>query len=176
MCYQRCLHLVDRLNNRAFFLIDKMKKVIFVIIGIILLSVSSHGQWYSRRYGVSDLNELTQEQLNLALTNVKFEFASGIFLSVVGAAGLYGGIRLNESVHPGDQGRAFTAVFIIGTSIMAEIAGWILLTINITRIDRIKEVMKSKELHLGLMNFQTENMFSDSHISVLPCLSLTIPF
>jgi len=141
-----------------------------------LLSLNSYGQWYSRRYGVSDLNELTREQLNLALANAKFEFASGIFLSVVGAAGLYGGIHLSKNLHPGDQGRALAAVIIIGTSVTTEIAGWIILTINITRIDRIKELMKNKELHLGLINSQKKNMLSDSHKSFVPCLSLTITF
>jgi len=146
------------------------------MISVILFSVSSHSQWYNRRYGVSDLNELSQEQLNLALANAKFEFASGIFLSVVGAAGLYGGIYLSKSAPPGDIGRAFTGLIIIGISITSEIAGLITLTTNIKRIERIEQVMRNKELHLGLRIYQKGNMYSGSSKSVLPCLTLNIHF
>lgn len=153
-----------------------MKRIFIIIISAILLSVSSNGQWYNRRYGVSDLNQLSQEQLNLALVNANFEFASGIFLAVVGITGLYSGISHAKSAPPGDIGGALGGLIMSAISVPIEIAGWIILTINLTRIERIKEVKKSTEMHIGLINCQNENLFSGSQVSFLPCLSLTIHF
>jgi hypothetical protein len=153
-----------------------MKKVFLIMISVILLSVSSNCQWYNRRYGVSDISQLSLEQLNLALANAKFEFASGIFLSVVGAIGLYGGIQLSKSAPPGDIGGALAGIIITVVSIPAEIAGWIILSINRTRAKSIKEVLKSTELKLGLVNYQRGNIYSGSQGSLIPCLSVTICF
>ena len=141
-----------------------------------LLSLISNGQWYNRRYGVNDLNQLSQEQIDLALVNANFEFGSGIFLIIAGATGLIGGYLIGNNAPPGDLGAAFTAVSIIGISIPAEIAGWIMLTENSKRLERIKDVMKSREVHLGFINYQNENTFSGSKGSLLPGLSLTIHF
>jgi len=136
----------------------------------------SNGQWYNRRYGVSDLNQLSREQLDLALTNANFEFASGIFMVVAGGIGLYGGIYLAKKAPPGDIGGALGGLLITAISVPLEIAGWVILTINLKRIESIKEVMKSRDLRLGLSVYPKENICSGSHASLVPCLSLTINF
>ncbi len=152
-----------------------MKKT-FLIISLILLSESVYSQWHSRRYGVSDLNQLTFEQLDLALTNAKFEFGSGIFMVIVGGAGLYGGIYLAQKAPPGDTGTALTGLLITAISVPSEIAGWIILTTNLKRIESIKEVMRNRDLHLGLSIYPEENICSGSQTSLVPCLSLIIHF
>lgn len=153
-----------------------MKKLLLITTSTILFSVICTGQWYSRRYGVNDLNQLSGEQLDLALTNATFEFGSGIFMVVAGGIGLYGGIYLAQKAPPGDIGGALGGLLITAISVPLEIAGWVILTINLKRISSIKEVMRSRDLQLGVSCFQIGNRFPDNQISLVPGLSLTIHF
>ena len=47
---------------------------------------------------------------------------------------------------------------------------------NSTRAKSIKEVLKSTELKLGLVNYQSGKICSDSQDSLILCLSVTIRF
>jgi hypothetical protein len=153
-----------------------MKRIFLIIISALLLSMISNGQWYNRRYGVSDLNQLSREQLDLALTNANFEFGSGIFMVVVGGIGLYGGIYLAKKAPPGDIGGALGGLLITAISVPLEIAGWVILTINLKRIESIKEVMKSRDLRLGLSVYPKENRTRAQVRAVSLSLSLSLCF
>lgn len=44
-----------------------MKKAVLIFATIILFFADGNCQWYNRRYGASDINQLSKEQLNEAL-------------------------------------------------------------------------------------------------------------
>jgi hypothetical protein len=41
-----------------------MKKAVLVLALFALMAIDSEGQWYNKKYGVSDINGLTEEQLS----------------------------------------------------------------------------------------------------------------
>jgi hypothetical protein len=159
-----------------------MKKVLLIISTLILLSVSGNCQWYNRRYGVNDISQLSQEQLIEALTRAQSKVTGGHVLSIVGAIGIGVGSYLivhskkiypeaNDITEPQLTGFTFLVI-----SIPLEIAGLIKWGINGTRAKSIKGVLKSTELKTGLLNYHGINIYSDSQVSLIPCLSVIIHF
>lgn len=147
-----------------------MKKVFLIISFLILLSAGGNCQWYNRRYGVNDITQLSQKQLNEALTRAQSKVTGGHVLSIVGAIGIGVGSYLivhskkiypeaNDITEPQLTGFTFLVI-----SIPIEIAGLIKWSINGTRAKRIKEVFKSTELRMGLINYQQENIYSGSRV------------
>ena len=159
-----------------------MKKVFLIISTLILLSVSGNCQWYNRRYGASDINQLTKEQLNEALTRAQNKVTGGHVLSIVGAIGIGVGSYLivhskkiypeaNDITEPQLTGFTFLVI-----SIPIEIAGLIKWSINGTRVKSIKEVLKSTEIKMGIGNSQRIILGSSPQTSLVPCLSITVRF
>ena len=69
-----------------------MKKLMFLFIGIIL-ALNINGQWYFNQYGVTDMNQLTESQLDLALTQSQKTIKTGKVLTFVGlGATIIGGV------------------------------------------------------------------------------------
>ena len=67
----------------------------------LLLSVSGNCQWYNRRYGVNNINQLSREQLNQALKRAQSGVTGGIVLSSVGAAGIgIGAFFIHDANNP----------------------------------------------------------------------------
>lgn len=62
-----------------------MKKIILGLILLIIAIADSYGQWYSKQYGVTDLNFLTKEQMEASMHDASF----GI-LAAGAAAGIGG--------------------------------------------------------------------------------------
>jgi hypothetical protein len=158
-----------------------MKRGFLIISAAILLSVSGNCQWYNRRYGVSDINQLSLEQLNEALIRAQNGVKGGIVISSIGALGLgVGGYFILHKTMTSEgfqnQNIIFTGIKIVILSIPIEIAGLTILSINNYRKTSIKEVLNSTGLKLGLVNYQQGNIFSTTQGSLLPCLSVTIHF
>jgi hypothetical protein len=158
-----------------------MKRGFLIISTAILLSVSGNCQWYNRRYGVSDINQLSQGQLNEALIRAQSGVTGGIILSSLGALGLgVGGYFILHKTMTSEgfqnQNIIFTGIEIVILSIPIEIAGLTIFGINNKRKTSIKAVLNSTELKMGLINYQQENIYSGSRGSLLPSLSLTIRF
>jgi hypothetical protein len=143
-----------------------------------MFSLSGNCQWYIRQYNVKDINQLSQEQLNEALIRAKNGKSSGAVISIISGIAIAGGIIMatRDSPYPGDIEGNVTGVLLLAGSIPFEIIGLIVMGTNSTYEKRIKEVLKSTELKMGLINCKREFMFSGSQISILPCLSATILF
>ncbi len=68
-------------------------KTIFVCSLIFVLSVPhSHGQWYVRKYNVSDISFLTREQLDQSLVNSRDKLGGAAIFAGIGGALVLGGI------------------------------------------------------------------------------------
>jgi hypothetical protein len=154
-----------------------MKKVLLIISTLILLSVSGNCQWYNRRYGVNDINQLSKEQLNEALIRTQRGISGGRTLSLVSAIGICGGIvEILVTRNVGEGFGILAGMGLIIVSVPLEIVGLTKWGINDSRAKSIKEVLKSTELKTGLLNYHGINIYSDSQVSLIPCLSVIIHF
>jgi hypothetical protein len=156
-----------------------MKKVFLLIATTLLISVSSNCQWYHRQYGVNDLNQLSQEQLNAALMKAKSRIRTGAILSTVSAIGIVGGIIIIAKTQQA-TGEGFLygiyGLLLMEISIPIEIVGLVKLSKNSLRVKSIERVLNNAKISMGLVNFQRGNIYSSSQSYLLPCLSVTIRF
>jgi hypothetical protein len=152
-----------------------MKKVLLIISTLILLSVGGNCQWYNRRYGVNDISQLSQKQLNEALTRTQRGISGGRTLSLVSAIGICGGIiEILATRNVGEGFGILAGMGLIIVSVPLEIVGLTKWGINDSRAKSIKEVLKSIELKTGLLNYHGINIYSDSQVSLIPCVSVII--
>jgi len=154
-----------------------MKKLFLILTTLILLSVNGNCQWYNRRYGVNDINQLSEEQLNEALIRTHRGISGGSTLSLIGVIGICGGIiEIIATKNIGEGFGILAGMGLIIVSVPLEIVGLTKWSINDTRSKSIKEVLRSTELKMGLVNYHERNTFSITQGSLLPCLSITIHF
>jgi len=154
-----------------------MKKLFLILTTLILLSVNGNCQWYNRRYGVNDINQLSEEQLNEALIRTHRGISGGSTLSLISAIGICGGIiEIIATKNIGEGFGILAGMGLIIVSVPLEIVGLTKWSINDTRSKSIKEVLRSTELKMGLVNYHERNTFSITQGSLLPCLSITIRF
>ena len=140
-----------------------------------MLSVSGNCQWLKKHYGVNEFNQLSQEQLNDALRRVNNGVKCGTILSVTGVIGIGSGIIIILANQDKDFG-GLGGLLLLEASVPIEIAGILLWSTNGKRIKSIKEVLKSTELKMGLINCHHEYFCSGSKGFLLPCLSLTMEY
>ena len=152
-----------------------MNKLFFIIVYACLLSVNGNCQWYNRRYGVNDINQLSREQLNLALVRAHKGITGGTILSLAGVAGITVGLIMttNESE---DFAKSLSGMALTAVSTFTEVIGLAILIDNSLRTRRIKKALNGTEMKIGLINYQMEQVYTDSQGLSLPCLSVTICF
>ena len=151
-----------------------MKKAFFFVAAI-LISASVHCQWYHRQYGVSDLNQLTKEQLNIALKKANGGVTCGTVLSLAGAIGIVGSlIILKDSNKPENIGKSFVGLGLLALSIPLELTGLVVLGTHRSRVISIKEAMKNTELKIGLINLR--EFTADSFLPATTGLSVSFRF
>ncbi|WP_163324491.1 hypothetical protein [Draconibacterium mangrovi] len=68
-----------------------MKKILVVIV-LGLMSLSVQGQWYTRSYGVEDINDLSKAQLNYALQRAQANVKAGKILTWSGVGAFSAGL------------------------------------------------------------------------------------
>lgn len=154
-----------------------MKKTGLIIAALILLSITGNCQWYHRRYGVNDINQLSQKQLNEALRKAKAGARVGGFVSVISGVGIISGIITLSSVKDReDEGKAYSGVFLTGISIPLEITGLTIWGINATRKNNIKNTLKNLDINVKLINNPSANLFEDSNSPSVPCIFLKFYF
>ncbi len=61
-------------------------------------------RWYTKEYGVSDINDLTEEQLAAAFVKAKDKRNTGLTLIILGAGTAVGGIALLDGIEYGQSG------------------------------------------------------------------------
>jgi hypothetical protein len=162
-----------------------MKKVVLFLAVIILLSVESNCQWYYKKYGVKDLNQLSQEQLNKRLRINKKLIGFNVGVMIVGTTFIIAGTHLINKANAEElsvegfynypREKTMGIVF-LSSGIICDICGLILLPLNLTEINKIKKVLGNPEIKLGLISCPTNNIINHSNISLIPGISLAIQF
>ncbi len=159
-----------------------MKRAFLIIITFLFVCSTIKCQWYSRRYGVNDINQLTREQLNEALIRAQNKITGGIVLSVAGAIGIGAGSYLiahSKKIYP--EANDITQLQLSGFSLLVvsipiEITGLIKWALNGERAKTIRSVLKSTEMKPGFVYFENINTDSELQRSLSPCLKVTIHF
>lgn len=62
-----------------------MKKLI-VVLGILIMAMAVNAQWYANQYGVTNMNDLTHEQLDIAMSQALKLKKAGTITTVVTTA------------------------------------------------------------------------------------------
>ena len=153
-----------------------MKKVIFIITTVFLLaSMSADCQWYQRRYGVNNPNQLTQQQLTESFLRARGGTRAGALLSGASAIGIIAGIIMfkHESPYPGDIETNVLGILVLGGTIPMEITGLTIWGISGTRLQSIRAAMNNTKVSLGIMNCFPYNISGTANSYSIPCISIT---
>lgn len=160
-----------------------MKKLFLLIPGILLIFFSSDCQWYQKQYGVSEINQLSQEQLNEVLKKAKGRVAVGTILSTVSAIGIISGIYLFRKDYPDDLypdqaeiGKQVEGLGLALISIPPEIVGLVILFKNRSLATKIKGVLNNTEVKLELFNYPAEMNITGLSGDSFPGFSITFRF
>lgn len=79
-----------------------MKKLLTCIL-LILFAVNVNAQWYQRLYGVTNINELNEEQLNIALQLSQQKIKTGKTVTFIGIGSLFLGAVTLTNVSGSDN-------------------------------------------------------------------------
>lgn len=159
-----------------------MKKVIFVLLLFIILSVNSFGQWYNKKYFASDINALTKDQLDESLKNTKTDLAVSGAVAVAGGLLIITGIYLpyQESEDPtfweqllGPKGMN-TLSIVSGVILLA--GGTVATLVYLGRLGLIKSTIKKNFPETGSLNFFPKIMFNNYTRTYSAGFSLTFNF
>ena len=161
-----------------------MKKPITLLFLLTLCLTDSFGQWYERKYNVTDINFLTREQLEEATKNTK----SDIYVSLA-VTGLGGVVILIEKLIPyrledeedptffeqllGDKGMHKV---IIGTGIGIAGAGTIVCISYLGRLGTIRSTLNRNFPSFGSLNLTPTIVLERYSHSLCPGLTLTYSF
>jgi hypothetical protein len=155
-----------------------MKKVFFILVfASLLISEIANCQWYTRRYGVNDLNQLSQQQLTESFMRSRGGARAGALLSVASAIGIGAGIIMfkYDSPYPGDIGRNVAGLLLLAGTIPMEITGLTIWGISGTRLQTIRAVMNNTEVRIGVLNYPQYSSGGYKRSSV-PGVSLVFKF
>ena len=156
-----------------------MKKIIFFVASaLLLLSESANCQWYQRRYGADNINQLSEQQLTEAFLRSRGAVRAGTLVSVASAIGIVAGVIMltHDSPYSGDIGTNVLGGLVLGATIPMEITGLTILGVSYPRLQSIKAVMNNTDVRLGVMNYSQYNVIGGPKCSAIPCVSVTLRF
>jgi hypothetical protein len=167
-----------------------MKKAILFITIIVLLSPESNCQWYIKKYGVKDLNQLSQEQLTEASIIKKKQISADIALIGMSPIFIVGGISLvnyalNQLVLVDKltffKFHWYGFLAIIGRGLVLAgsgigIYGLVFLPVHLSQRSEINKIIQSTKIKIGLIPYPTNNVFNCSTKSQVPGISITVFF
>jgi len=161
-----------------------MKKTITLLFLLSLCLTDSYGQWYERKYNVTDINFLTREQLEAANKDTK----SGIYVSLA-VVGLGGVVVLLEKLMPyrledeedptffeqllGDRGMHKV---IIGAGIGIAGAGTILCISYLGRLGTIRSTLNRNYPYSGSLTLSPTILIEKYSHSISPGVNLVYRF
>ena len=161
-----------------------MKKSIIVICLVLFYYTSSEGQWYVRKYNVTDINALSKEQLEESLRVTKTD----MYVSAV-IAGLGGLIITIEALTPYDieedenptlivqllgEKNTSNGIKIVGAGIM--VGGTLAFLNYLGRNGRIKSTLNMNFPSSGTLNLSPTMVMGRSIQSVCFGINLTYHF
>ena len=158
-----------------------MRKSVIVLFLLIITTDNSFGQWYNKKYHVSDINLLSVEQLQKSLKESKTSSLGAIFVACFGGFLVIGGTNqlFDLPDHPtlmeelmGKKGSNDMAC-VVGAGM---VAGGVLASINFeSRIRKIK-VAINKKAETGSIRISPMILSNNSSGLRLPGLLLTYKF
>ena len=161
-----------------------MKKIIIAVCLLFISVTSSYGQWYFRKYHVTNINSLSIIQLQESLKNSKTGLrgailigaGGGVLMGLLGVCTLYLGFgdnpsRLAELLGSEFMGRTY---LVIGAGLFA--GGTIASIAYIGRIGRIKSVIRKNYPYAGSLNISPAIILDNSTRSYCPGFTLTFNF
>lgn len=157
-----------------------MKRTIFAVIALIF-TINANCQWYYKKYGVSNLNNLTTEQLQAELKLSKGYTVSGIAISLLGALGIWGGVAIMRNAYDESEwdvgiGHWFGGFFLFMVSISAETVAIVFIALGASRSGEINTILKKIDIKAGLINVPNYKVTPTSRSPVFPGLTLTYNF
>jgi hypothetical protein len=160
-----------------------MKKLL-IVTGLLAISIlNSSGQWYLKKYNVSNINLLSKTQLEESLASARKDLGTSGIVAGVGALGIIGGFAtLNWGLgdDPSDLEEMLGSDFlghtyiVLGAGVLT--GGIISCIFNLGKIGRIKTVINRNYGLPGSLNISPSIIKNNySHLSC-PGLKLTINF
>jgi hypothetical protein len=159
-----------------------MRIAIFIITAMLLFSINGNCQenkWYFKQYGVPNINQLSTEQLNEALSIAKKKATPGKVILIGGmvcsATGLL--VLLSTIGSEEDSGsKAKTGSLLLLGGLIAGGGGAMWASVYTSRSREIKRTLKSRGVKIGLINNPTFNISADCKNSLVPGLAITFDF
>lgn len=154
-----------------------MKKAFLLLSVMIMLCNISDGQWLQRKYNVTNINQLSKEQLQEAYGKTKMKVWTGAAFSYIGTMSLLLGATTKTTTKstrgPEGEGQAYKQVFLVmGTAF--EAIGLPLLLSNAQRLKSIKHAMRNTEISLYPAILPKNSLSCESVVT--PVLTVRINF
>jgi hypothetical protein len=123
---------------------NHMKRILFALFALLIISEGGNCQLLQRKYGVSDYNQLSVEQLNNAFHTTKAKVWGGAIVSYFGTTSLLLAASIknpgNTTRGPEGEGKAYRdALLVLGLSLDG--IGLPILIRNSHRLRAIKRVL-----------------------------------
>lgn len=154
-----------------------MKKAFLLLCVMIMLCNISDGQWLQRKYNVTDINQLSKEQLQDAYRKTKTKVWTGAAFTYIGTMNLLLGASIKTTTKstrgPEGEGQAYKQAFLVmGTAF--EAIGLPLLLTNSQRLKSIKHAMRNTEISLYPAILPNNSLSWESMLT--PVLTVRINF
>jgi hypothetical protein len=134
-----------------------MKTAILIVYVAFLITLDCNSQWYKKYFGVNEPDQLSVEQINMALTKSRDGLNTGITLSIVSAIGIVSGLYLFDKDYPDNKypeqaeiGKKFAGLGLALISVPTEIIGLVILNNNRLRHLEIENFNNHTEMKIGL--------------------------
>jgi hypothetical protein len=160
-----------------------MKKIIIAACLLLISVACSYGQWYVKKYNVTDINLLSKEQLEGSLFNSKHSLLMSGLVIVLGGLFILGG---ESTLHNEQDENTSLFEFLIGSDIMGYsyivigsglvVGGTIASISYLGRIGKIKSVIRKNYLPTGLINISPAIILNSFTRSYYPGFTLTYNF
>jgi hypothetical protein len=159
-----------------------MKKMVLVSCLLFSVIVSSYGQWYLKKYNVTDINSLSRDQLEESYLQSKNDLLISGIVAVTGgvitALFRYGKPGMSEDPGfveelIGDEG-VNTIGFYVGLGILA--GGTIASTVFLGRMGSIKSAVRRNYACIDRVNISPVAIYNSYTKSLTPGFTLTYSF
>ena len=159
-----------------------MKKTVGILIFLICNCIVVQGQWYTKRYKVTDINQLTKIQLDESLRNSKNDMYGSMAVMALGGVvytlGHYSVFDLSDNPTLLEQlmGKKGVndAAMVIGAGLV--IGGFISVVSSNSRVNKIKAALSKNFPALGAVRLLPAVIANIATRTVSPGVSLAINF
>ena len=158
-----------------------MKKTFLILAAIMFFSLNVNCQWYYKKYGVKDLNQLTKEQLPEALKLSKMN--TGVSTGCAAILGtpliIIGGHIIHKAKTAKDVDTFLNGawgIYFLSVGIVFEITGLILLPVTLKETRKIRNALRNPEIKIGLTDFPRNKVCNASNLIPTPGISVAISF